>query len=146
MSIGAARDQSTPAMSYAQQFYSGLATKPWRLITEELGVGYRDVPKILSDDDGESGVNNHVKTVIRGTAEWNIGVPRKVCGVAASNFNDKIKDCAFQHTTKPVWDAGIAGQLTWNGMQRGTNSEGSWTLVTIFAQEKRRRCVHKPML
>lgn len=133
-SVGAHRNQGTRAVSFAQLMSNPGALALWRTLTEGVASGYREVPRILSDDDGESGENNFVKPVIRSVNEWNTGVPRKVCGTAGTNLLEKIKDCAQQHVIKPVWNEGLEGKLTWNGTARGINSEGSWTLVTVFAE------------
>jgi hypothetical protein len=44
----------------------------------------------------------------------------------------RIADCAAQHSTKPAWDAGGAGKLSWNGSVNGNSGEGSWTLVSVY--------------
>ncbi len=108
-----------------------------------LPTGYRLIPKISVDDDGYdasspmSGAGNatNSRKVARNTstgAEWSTGVPRKVCGKNATTIAAKIAECAAVHTIKPIWDAGIANKISWNGATKGLGGEGIWTLVTVY--------------
>lgn len=123
------------------------ATAPISQIAESLtyaGVnlpaGYRDVPTIATDDDGYVAADTSssqavfVKRDTATGAEWNAGVSRNVCGkgVNASLVN-KIADCDSQHSSKPNWDAGVAGRVSWNGATNGNAGQGSWTLVTVYS-------------
>jgi len=105
-----------------------------RNISSGVGAGSREIPKISLDGDfSTNGSAPHPAQIVRANQfSWTTGIPKNVCGKNATTISGKIADCAERHTYKPLWDANIAGRLSWDGTKSGTNSEGSWTLVTVF--------------
>lgn len=78
------------------------------------GYGYRDVPKILKDDEGYDGFN--VAYAPR---------PTLVCGSSGS-IEDRIADCVTQN----------ASSSTWDGSTQGNSGQGTWKLVSMIAANK----------
>jgi hypothetical protein len=108
------------------------------------GAGvYREIP-VVSKDDWGTPTAASITRVVHNGPYWDAGntIPRKVCGKGVSSVAGRaaalaarIADCDTRHAaSRPSWDL-VAGDsaLTWNGAVHGNNSEGAWTLVTVYA-------------
>ncbi len=79
-----------------------------------FGYSYRDVPKIIRDNDGYTGFSG-------GYAPR----PTVDCGTSG-NIEDRIADCSSQNMSRASWD----------GNQNGNSGQGSWTLVSRIGGNK----------
>ena len=100
---------------------------------DSLPSEYREIPVVATDDYGTPNTAS-VNRVVRGTNEWNGGVPRRICGEGIASIADRIANCDTVHTIKPDWDhTPTDGAINWQGAINGNASEGNWTLVTVYS-------------
>ncbi|MDA9189498.1 DUF1566 domain-containing protein [bacterium] len=76
-----------------------------------LAAGFREVPKISKDDEGDDGSSTIVKALR----------PVTPCGESQASIDDRIAHCLAQNPATATWD----------GQTKGTGAESVWKLVTF---------------
>jgi len=94
------RDRSAPQKTILQELSLGLET---------LFVGYRNIPKIMVDDEGYNG-----DSVIKANR------PTRACGTSQSTVAGRVADCFLANSERSMWDGAVHGNA----------GQGLWKLVT----------------